>query len=324
MQRETPDKPEKKTFFNRRGSSFLVCVAIAGLFWLLQALSKEYTQLIRVPVSYSHLPQQALVPVELPDSVDVQVAASGFTFFAYRLSKAVRPVNLDFRNSRSLGSGDFALSTSLGITRLEGPVGNGLRVLRVLPDTIVLSFAGRSAKKVPVRAKVSVTTAPMYRLADSIRAEPPFVIVSGAEALVKRIEFVETEEKRFTDIDKTVTENARLVLPADLQQVDIKPAKVKLVIPVGKYTEGRLTVPVEAVNVPSTAQLKTFPDKVEVVFLVPVELYKEIRPEMFRVVVDYASASPQNNTLPVQIVRQPLNVRNIHSDPPRVEYIIRK
>jgi hypothetical protein len=300
-----------------------VCLLLSAFFWILHALSKEYILTIRVPLAYSHLPDQGLVAVEMPDSIDVEVSGSGFTIFAYRWTNAAGPLELDVRKARPLGGGDYALATYTR-GRLEGTVGHGLRMLRAMPDSIILSFAGRVEKQVPVRPKVSVTCAPMFRLGDSVRTEPAFVTISGAESLVKRISFIETEPKVYNDLDQSVNEPVRLVLPGDVTQVAVKPAEVNLIVPVGKYTEKKMSVPVESINVPPNVVLKTFPDKVDVLFQVPVENYESIRPEMFRVIVDYSKVEAGSNTMPVEIIRQPLNIRNLRLEPLRVEYIIRK
>jgi hypothetical protein len=45
---------------------------------------------------------------------------------------------------------------------------------------------------------------------------------------------------------------------------------------------------------------------------------------MFRVVADYSKIDPKANTIAVEFVRQPLNVLNLHTQPQRVEFLIRK
>jgi hypothetical protein len=223
-----------------------------------------------------------------------------------------------------MGSGDYALATYSHSDRIEGAIGHGLKILRVMPDTIVLSFEGRSEKKVPVRPKVNVKCAPMYRLGDTIKTIPAYVTVSGAEALVKRISFVETEPRTYNNLDKPVNEAVNLVLPPDLRQLTIQPQKVNLVVPVGQFTEKKFAIPVEPINVPSNIVLKTFPDKVDVIFLVPVKDFSTITPDMFRLVADYSKIDPKISTIPVEFARQPLNVLNLHTQPQRVEFLIRK
>lgn len=316
---------EKKTpFLSRRVSSYVVCLLVAGLFWLLHSLSKEYIITIRVPVTYTHLPEQKMIAVDLPDSVDAEVIGSGFTILAFQVSKTSMPIALDARRTRSLGNGDFAMSTYSHSERIEGAIGQGLKILRVMPDTIVLSFEGRAEKRVPVRARVKVKCAPMFRLGDSIKTVPAFVMVSGAEALVKRINYVETESKTYLGLNKAVNETVNLVLPSDLQQLSLSIHKVNLIVPVGQYTEKKFSIPVEPINVPPNVILKTFPDKVDVIFQVPIADFGSITVDMFRVVADYSKIDPKGNTIAIEFARKPLNVLNLHAVPQRVEFLIRK
>ena len=311
-------------FLSRRVSSYVICLLVAGLFWLLHALSKEYIINVRVPVQYSYLPEQKMIAVDLPDSVDAEVIGSGFTILAYQWTKSSQPITLDARQARSLGSGDFALATYSHSERIEGAIGHGLKILRVMPDTIVLSFEGRAEKKIPVRPKINVKCAPLYRLGDSVKTIPAFVTVSGAEALVRRISYIETESKSYQGVNKPINEQVNLVLPADLRQLTVQPQKVNLVVPVGQFTEKKFSIPVEPVNVPANVVLKTFPDKVDVIFLVPVSDFASITPDMFRLIADYSKISPKATTIPVEFARQPLNVLNLHTQPQRVEFLIRK
>lgn len=311
-------------FRNRRLTTFIICLLLSTVFWFLHALSKEYQIVVKVPVVYSHLPEHGLVAVDMPDSVDAVVSGSGFTVFAYQWANLVDPIELDARRARSLGNGEYALATSAHPEKLEGTIGNGLRVMSVMPDTLFLSFAGRVEKKVPVRPRVTVSCAPGFRLGDSIQAIPGYVIVSGADALIKKITYVETEQKTFTNLEQPVETKVRLVLPASLGQVQLKQTEVVLKIPVGQFTEQRMSVPVEPVNVPPNVVLKTIPDKIDVIFQVTLEDYATIHPEMFRAVADYSKADPHTGEIPVEIIRQPLNIRNLRAEPGKVEYIIRK
>ena len=314
----------KTPFRNRRFMTFVVCLLLSAVFWVLHALSKEYELNLRVPVTYTHLPDRGLVAVDLPDSIDARVSGSGFILLAYQWTQSTTPVELDVRQAKALGNGDYALSTWIHPERLEGTIGRGLHVERLLTDTLILNFAGRVEKKVPVRPKVTVKCAPGYRLGDSITTSPSMVTVSGAEALLKRVSFVETEQKNYTKLDHSLNEPVKLVLPQGVSQVEIDPATARLVVAVGQYTESRLSIPVEVINVPANLVLKTIPDKVDVTFQVPVENFNAIHGDMFRIIADYSKADQQTGDIPLEIVRQPLNIRNLKLAQPRVQYIIRK
>ena len=320
----TRPSPARFPFLNRRVFSFLACLFLASLAWFLHALSKEYTVTLRIPVVFSNLPEKRLIAVDLPDSLTVKVKGSGFTFFANQWTNSIGPLELDASRARNVGSGDFAFAKNIHSDSFASSLGQGLQIIKIIPDTVIISFEGRAEKLVPVRAHVTVQCAPSFRLGDSVTTNPQTVEVSGPEALVKKITYVETENKTYFNLDKAVNEKIKLVLPSEFSQVTIIPSAVNVNLPVGKYTEGRFKIPVEPINVPSDIVVKPFPDKVDVVFLVAVENYSSIRPDMFRVVLDYSKAIPGNNSLRVEFARQPLNILNLHAEPQPVEYIIQK
>lgn len=306
-----------------RVSAFLVCLLLAGAFWFIHALSQPYEELVKVKVEYINLPAERMMPKDLPDSVTAKVQASGFSLLTL-WSSGADPVQLDLSRARSIGGGEYALVTNSKQYTLMSGVGKEIKVTRILPDTVVISFEGKAEKQVPVHAKAIINCAPMYRIGDSITVTPAYVTISGPEALLERISSVETEARVYDDVTANIDEDVKLVLPAGVTQVSVQPSVVKLHASVGKYTEGRFTIPVNTINVPPNVDLKTFPDKVDVIFQVPVEDFAAVKPEMFRAVADYRKVQSGSQSLVVEVVRAPMVIRQLKIEPARVDFIIRK
>ncbi|MBI3509812.1 MAG: YbbR-like domain-containing protein [Bacteroidetes bacterium] len=309
---------------NRRIINFLGCIFLASVFWLLHQLSKEYTLFLKVPVTYVNTTNKDLVPVDLPDSLDAEVSGSGFTIFANEWTHVLNPLELDMRNARSISDGNFSLATNSHPERIEGALGHGFRIIKIMPDSIIISFSGKNEKRVPVRPKVTVQCAASFRVGDSAFTDPQFVLVSGAEVLLNKINYVETESRYYSSLDRSVNETVKLVLPPELSQVSLVPKEVQLKINVDRFTEEKVEVPIEQINVPSNVTWRTFPDKAEVIFLVPVSQFSSVKPEMFRVVADYSKLDPSGTTVHLEVVKQPAIARNIRIVPDGAEFIIRR
>jgi len=313
----------RKVPWSPRVSAFIVCVLLAGSFWLLHALSREYTVRVTVPVEYTNLPAGRLIPGDLPDSLEADVRASGFTLLTLLWSSDKEAVKLDLSRARSIGGGEYAIVTNAYQYYLASGIGKDIRVVKLFPDTVVLGFEGKMEKRVPVRARMVINCAPMYRMGDSVHVIPEYVTISGPEALLERISYVETEHKEYDNVTANIDEELKLVLPEGAQ-VSVQPSIVRVQATIGKYTEGRFTIPLSTINVPPNVDLKTFPDKVDVIFQVPVEDYAAIKPDMFRAVADYRKAQKGSQSLEVEIVKQPLYIRHLKTEPARVDFIIRK
>lgn len=310
-------------FLNRRVSTFVACLIIAGSAWLLHQLSKQYNTVVKVPAIYDHLPEDRVILSELPDTLETEVRGSGFTILAYKWLNALGALNIDASKAKSLGKGDYAITANAIPARISGTIGNGLKVVRVFPDPIIISYEGRSEKKVPVTSRISVVMSNLYRLSDSIVFNPDYVVISGPQNILDTIMTVYTEVKTFTGLEKSTTQEVKVVQPVG-GLVTVKPNVIKATIPVGRFTEGFVMVPITAINVPANALLRTYPDRIKIVYEVPVEEYSSIKEDMFRVIVDYNKANTGSSTVPVEIIRKPLNIRNIRPENAQVEFIIRK
>src|SRR3954471_15704401 len=85
---------------NRRVVTFLFCVLLSLFFWLLMALSKEYTITVSFPVSYSNFPEDKLIANHLPETIDLQLRSSGFSLMIYKIRRQKETVRIDIRDAR--------------------------------------------------------------------------------------------------------------------------------------------------------------------------------------------------------------------------------
>ena len=116
-----------------RVSAFIMCMLLAGAFWVIHALSQEYTTRIRVPVSYVNLPAGRLMPSNLPDSLEAEVKASGFSLLTLQWMANSQPVELDLSRARSIGNGNYALITNGSMHSLKSGMGKEIPIVKMFP-----------------------------------------------------------------------------------------------------------------------------------------------------------------------------------------------
>ena len=102
-------------------------------------------------------------------------------------------------------------------------------------------------------------------------------------------------------------------------------SEVTITVPVEKFTEGTVEIPINPVNVSRGFTLKTFPEKVKVRYVTSLSVFNKVSPAMFDAIVD---ATNLENTHPdkisIQLITRPSFVRTATADPERVDYILRK
>jgi hypothetical protein len=97
-----------------------------------------------------------------------------------------------------------------------------------------------------------------------------------------------------------------------------------VIVPVEKFTEKTLTIPIKALNLPGDLLLRTFPGFITVSTMVSVSDYNKVTPDLFRAVVDYNDVLSGSGKLKVNLVQSPAFIVNTKYLPKSVEFIIEK
>ncbi|MFI5149625.1 MAG: hypothetical protein ACHQRM_07810 [Bacteroidia bacterium] len=314
-----------KQKFNRKASVFAVCLVIAGFFWAITTLSMEFTSVVRFPVKYINLPKDKIVSNNLPDSIELEVKASGFELARYRIRQHLDPLMLDATGYKPhKGSDYYYLTTNSRLDYFNRQLGKEMKVLAVVPDTIFLNFSRKMSKLVPVISHVNVSFRKNFQQADSILIVPREVRISGSPVLLEKVKELHTQDITLTGLEKSCTVRKAILVSADLKQMELSTDSVSIHIPVSKYTEGQTEVSVVIKNVPAGVSLRVFPDKIKITYLVSFDSFDKIKPEMFEVAVDYKKLEEGSSKIHLDLLRAPAQVRSVSLNPDRVEYIVRK
>ncbi|MDF2438966.1 MAG: uncharacterized protein K0Q95_3342 [Bacteroidota bacterium] len=318
------DAGKEKIRLNKRVATFLCCVFISMLFWLLMTLSKEYVITVIYPVNYVNAPADKVVANNLPTSMSLEVKSKGFFLLAYKFHDP-QTVHIDLNESKSLGEKNhYYLLTNSQVNKITHQFSSRVAIQRVIPDTIYLNYNKKIKKRVPVRANLSIDIDTRYQLSDSLQLNPSFVEVSGAADVISKIDHVETLPMSLKNVDKPQTIILRLKNDSVKGDVEMSVSEIKAFVNVKKFTEASIELPIEAINLPSGYSLKSFPDKVSVKYNVAFDNYEKINAQQFRAVIDYKKADPGSNKLKIYLEKYPIDIRSVKLSPEKVEYILKK
>ncbi|MDE7118807.1 MAG: hypothetical protein K2O61_09255, partial [Bacteroidaceae bacterium] len=127
-----------------------------------------------------------------------------------------------------------------------------------------------------------------------------------------------TENMTFEELQDTLTTKLALLVPHGAKVI---PDSIEACICVDIFTDKTIQVPVYSENVPTNKIMRTFPQKVEVTFLVSSTLYDDITPQDFLIAIDYKEALPGTSRCKLHLRQTPENIRHLRM-PESVEYII--
>ena len=301
---------------------------IAIFFWLMIALTKNYTSSLNYPVTYINLPEDKVVVNELPKNLRLDVFANGFKLIEYHLRFSKEPVIIDYQGDYNRTTSDdgteMIISTSSLINMIDPQLGSDLDVIDIRPRIIHLYFSERISKKIPVRPDFEITLARQHQLSDTITIQPDSVTISGPAALINNFQFAETEKLVLKDLQEDYSQLVA-IKRTEAADVSIDPNQIRVYINIEKFTEGQQEISLETINLNTEYTVRLIPDKVRIKYLVGLSRYESITPEMFRAVVDLNNIEKEPKTnLKVEITKSPAFVQVVDVQPARIDYILRR
>lgn len=303
---------------------FLVCIVISTLFWFLVVLSKDYNDVITIPVTYVNVPKGKVIVNDLPARVSVELRSFGFNLLKFRLFNPEEQLIIDVSQTmRVRRDGLGYVATNSRLDRFSSQMNTNIQLIRINPDTIFFVFDTKNMKKVKVIPDLDLSFNDQYDLSGEIRVMPSEVKITGPSQYMDSITFVKTEKIALANLEKTRRENVRIKIPSDIQSIVSEPATVDVVIPVDKFTEGSLSVPVSVENVPSGYNVKTYPEQIKVTYLVALSNFEKIKADQFNLIADMKSAG-NTSRIKVQVKNASPFARNIRIHPEKVEFILVK
>jgi hypothetical protein len=273
------------------------------------------------------LPKGKALVSDVPEELGLKVKGLGFSIFKHKLFGYSKTINLPIDNfridiSRKDNQYVYYLVTRYAKEWISNQLTSDIQLLDIQPDTLIFKFADVVDKKVPVRLSLNTQFEKQYMQNGLVVLKPDSVIVSGPQSMIDTLVCVYTKELKSKHLKDTLRTEIEL---ASINKLACPTTKVSIVIPIEKYTELDISVPVETINTPDGLRVRTFPGAITVSCWIGISSYDKMTPYMFRAIVDYnALIANSQNKVKIDLVKSPPNAQNVRFYPKSVEYIIEK
>ena len=300
---------------NKEFLIFLFFLALSGAFWLLMTLNETMEREFKIPMRLTGVPGNAVITGELPDTVRVTVRDKGFTLVTYDF----RPLVFRFSNYADEDEGKGVIPLTDVQKQVLSQMYGSSKLLQVKPGAFDFYFTYGTSKKVPVVFRGKITTNKSYYLAHT-EFYPSMVTVYANKQQLDKLQTVEIEPFNYRNLQDTIRQAVKI---RKIRGVKIVPSTVRLSVYPDVLTEEAIDVPITAINMPPGMVLRTFPSKVTVRFTIGASLFRTIKPNLFKVVVDYEelAANPSDKcTLQLRSVPRSVSKASLEID--RVDYLL--
>lgn len=286
----------------------LTCIAIAGVFWVLNKFSNTYASTIRVKLTYTNIPADRVIVDPLPEVVHFQVRGTGWELFRYSFHLGLPVINVNI--AQYSNQGQIPLQTNAAEMSEQLPY--QLDITGVQPKTLDLRLEKRSQKRLPVYPKVTLSVNAQYGITDSLQIAPGEVTVAGPASIVDSMTRVPTVPLQLLDIE----EDRRGVLslaPPPVASIQYDTHQVAYHVGVSPFTDATLKVPVQSVAI-DTQRILLLQEQVEVSFQIPMSQYSQLDDptfaDRFQVVADFSKVTTADSLVPIRLERFPAYLRN--------------
>ena len=300
---------------NKEFLIFLFFLALSGAFWLLMTLNETMEREFKIPMRLTGVPRNAVMTGELPDTVRVTVRDKGFTLVTYDF----RPLVFRFSNYADEDEGKGVIPLTDVQKQVLSQMYGSSKLLQVKPGAFDFYFTYGTSKNVPVVFRGKITTIKSYYLAHT-EFYPSIVTVYANKQQLDKLQSVEIEPFNYRNLQDTIRQAVKI---RKIRGVKIVPSTVRLSVYPDVLTEEAIEVPITAINMPPGMVLRTFPSKVTVRFTIGASLFRTIKPNLFKVVVDYEelAANPSDKcTLQLRSVPRSVSKASLEID--RVDYLL--
>ncbi len=311
----------RRQLLSKKVVTFLICLGIASLLWVVRALNRNYKYTLHIPVTFQNLPANKLIVGELPEKLEIEIKTSGLKLLFISLQKRTEELSIDF-NSLKTNAKSQAYSISNGNFNLKNVINFDVDVLKIRPDTLFFSSSKGKSKLVPLKANLTVHCLPGYSLISTPVLNPAFISISGDSIALQNIDTVYTQQLNLKDIHENYSSPVRLIKKSSTVSYNTK--NVQLSFEVDRVTEATLKIPIQILNKTGKQTIKLLPEFVNVTYLVSMQEYDNIDVNSFKAVVDYRQILQKEKNLKVELAVSPSQVKILKIEPSTISYLIYK
>lgn len=281
--------------------------------------SKQYSEVIEIPVEYVNVPPDKLL-LNNPESLQLRVQENGFTVAWFSLFAPT--ITIDLAQAH-VDDGNLVYDLIENRAQLQSQLELDMDNNQFLKEVLTVNFEQKQEKRLPVIFRSNIEYAAGYSAVSDLQFTPDSIMVSGPDNVLDTLSRLLTEPLTLSKV-KNDREGAVYLDTTALPNVTFYKNKVEYSLDVEKFTEGKVQVPIEIMNVPRGLNVVIFPKEVVLFYQVNLKEFNKVTASDFRVVVDFNEVRGEQDFLIPQVIKKPDFTSNLRLNEKRIQFIIKK
>lgn len=312
----------KKGLNEREVKVFLVFLFFSTLIWFISKLSNTFEGEAVFDLKYVNIPENRLLLHASHDQLEVKLDALGFHFLGMSLSN--REMQIDLSKSVEKANEFFIPKTEFK-NQINKQLPSSMKLISVMSDTLFFDFQEIVTKIVPVKPNLQINLAQNYLLDGDLVIQPDSITIKGPKNEVDTIVYVKSLKVDLTKLTSDFAKKAVIIKPEALSHTYFSNQSVLVSGKVAKFSEKKIALQIEILNLPSDIAIETFPEQVNVICVGTLETLKELDATAFHVVADFRKLkNSTSQKLSLVLRKKPSNLYRANLEETEVEYILKR
>ena len=286
------------------------------MMWVFISLSGEYFYTVKLPITFSDIPEGYAVSNYSDEEVSISLKGQGWQLAQMTFGSAPEFI---ITVNKSPGTHVIPLRNALDQNRW---LSSAVQINEFSPEEIKYRIEELAEKKVPVVPNVTFNFHEGYGLVADTKVEPGSVLVRGPQSLIKGLSLVQTQPKIYNSIDESRIENVNL---ESLNNIEYEADQVTISFDVQKIVDKEFqNILVEVKNIPPSKNLTVYPEQISVILKGGINLLGKLDPNEIKVSVNFNQALKDTLGYLIPIVTVPEFTKLVDTKPNKLEYIIQQ
>ncbi|WP_179353995.1 CdaR family protein [Winogradskyella vidalii] len=292
---------------------------VAFIFLIFSKLSNDYKQTVNLKVNLINTDDEILLKNDSANYIQAYVEAKGITLMPL-IFNAYKSFDVNAKSDVALKSDYFIFDVQKHKYLIEDQLGNSFELISLMPDTLLIPYAKRASKLVPIKLKKKINYAVGYDIKGDYKLDVDSVKIVGSASEVNKINAITTEELSLNNVNSAINTTVRLDA-SGYNNIEIFPKEAVVSGTVKRFTEGTVEVSIAIINQPQNITINYFPKTVSVAYYVDLESYNAVKALDFVVECDYADLDDNQTYLIPKIVKKPDFVKHVNIKQKRIDFI---
>ncbi|MBK0382952.1 YbbR-like domain-containing protein [Pedobacter sp. SD-b] len=304
----------------RKLTIFFTCLILAVLAWLFFSLSNNYEYEVKTAVIFKNPPlNKAFNPLQ-SDTVVLTVQGTGWQLLFTKLRIYPKDVKVSLA---PLKNRNFITFTNQ-LKDINQEYSSQQQIVSVVPDTLYFDFTTRKVKRVPIKLVTKLSFIKQFGQSNQVVLDPKEVTVTGPQKELDKITYWPTDTLDKNKVNVDIIQNVSLKQP-DENNISVFPSQTLAKIPIEEFTEKTFKIPVKVINNKEYYNIKLIPEKVKIVFMVPLSAYANVNESDFVATVDFNLwKNDKMQQLPIVIEKKKPFLKFRRVEPNQIDFFIRK